>query len=240
MKLTIEVNKKLFKLKPHAFTILIYCTAYYEKNKQVPSMKLISKEVNIGYHTIRKAFSEIYLYLVSEAEAHRILYKRFYFLLSKTQKIHIGFNKSLNSDTDSIVLASIWNNIVLNAKEHYSDSVKSYSKYYWRVASKLRILIEKVGSENLEEYIEWYFRVKAPRISYFNPSVFCHLNIIADFKSDHNTIKARIVNDEKGYEKESQEEEKKILEKLIERKDKGMLDEYDKELLKYYKKQGWV
>jgi len=66
------------------------------------------------------------------------------------------------------------------------------------------------------------------------------LNIIADFKSDHNTIKARIVNDEKGYEKESQEEEKKILEKLIERKDKGMLDEYDKELLKYYKKQGWV
>jgi len=238
MNLNIEVDKKFFTcLKPHSITILLYSLAYYEKYNKVPSMKYIAKELKIGYNTIRKSLSEIFLFLKNDSDSHRILYKRYSFILSKSEHISSTYTRYVNRDDD---IEAIWNKVVEIAKEYYSDSIKSYSKYYWRVGLKLKELFEKIGFENLQEYTDWYFRVKAPHITYFNPSVFCHENIIVDFKADHGMTKAQQIEHEKGYEEESKEEEKLIFQKLIERRDAGTLDEYDKELLEYYKNQGWL
>ena len=241
MKLTIEVNRSMFrKLSPSAFTVLIYCTAYYKKNVKIPSMKHIAKEVKISYHTLRKTFTEIAEFLneAHKNEAHIYLYKSFYFLLSTVNKIANSYKGYITNKTDNMEI--LWESIVLRAKDYYKDT-KSYSKFYWRVSVCLKKLIEKIGNDNIEKYIDWYFRVKAPVISYFNPAVFCHGNMTNEFNIDNNSIRVKMSNDDydKGYEEESKIEEKQIFKNLIERRDAGTLDEYDEELLEYYKKLGW-
>lgn len=245
MNLNIEVNKKFFsQLKPHSITVLIYSLAYYEKYKKVPSMKQMAKYLKIGYHTIRKSLSEIYLLLKNDShknEAHNILNNRYSFIFSKAEHASATYINHIAHVDISKDVKIIWDNTVRIAKAYYGDSIKKYSDYYWRVGIKLNELVNKIGHDNIQEYTEWYFRSKAPRISYFNPSVFCHINIINDFKVDHGMVKAekiKQINRDNEYEEESKEEEKRIFQKLIERKDAGTLDEYDEELLEYFKKQG--
>jgi len=238
MNLNIEVNKKFFThLKPHSITVLLYSMAHYEKYSKVPSMKYMAAELKIGYYTIRKSLSEIFLFLKNDVDVDTILYNKYSFILSKSERISSTYTSYVNKEDETEV---IWGRLIEVAKDYYSGSIKSYSKYYWRTGVQLKGLLEEIGYENLQKYIDWYFRVKAPRISYFNATVFCHNNIVTDFKADHKMVKTQQIEQEKGYEEESKEEEKLIFQKLIERRDAGTLDEYDKELLEYYKNQGWL
>ena len=237
MELTIEVNKSMFQeLDHHSITILLYCTAYHQKYNKVPSMKHISNEIKIGYHTIRKSYTQISEFL-NDADAHNILYKRFLFLLPTTIKIAENYRNITTNKTD--IMEKVWETIVKRAKDYYTNIIV-YSKFYWRISVQLKNLLDKIGDENLENYINWYFRIKAPRISYFNSAVFCHKNIISDFNLENKSIKLKQADYDKGYEEESKIEEKKIFESLIKRRDAGTLDEYDEELLDYYKREGWV
>jgi len=234
MKLTLEINKRLFTLNPQSFKILIYYKIFYLLYKKVPSMRKISEATKISYHTIRKAVVELYLFLKNEADSQSSIYKEYSFILSKIEPI---YNKYMNTDNIPKGEEIIWDKILTKAEEHH---YKDLPKYYWKIGLLIRKLIRAVGDENVDKYIKWFFKHKT-HISKFNAGIFLYDGIIAEFKADLGFLKKTTSSKKRKevFEEEAKEEEKRIFSKLLERKEKGIMDEYDKELLRYYKKQGW-
>ncbi len=199
MKLTIEVTKSFFsQLKPHSIAILIYYSAYYEKHKKLPSMKFVAKEMKVTHLTIRKALFDISLFLLSEAEnkaeVHTYLYKRFKFITPLSIRVGSIYSNYQTVKTDDMEI--VWERIVSLANHYYKGSVRTYSKYYWRISVQLKRLTEKIGDGNLDKYIDWYFKVKAPVISYFNCTLFCHSNMINEFNVGTNSIRVKMNSDD--------------------------------------------
>jgi len=235
MKLTLEINKKLFTLNPQSFKILIYYKTFYSLYKKVPSMRRVSEDTKISYHTIRKAVIELYLFLKNDADAHPSLYKEYSFILSKIESV---YNKYMDVDKIPKEEEIIWNRILVEAVKH---NHKNPPEYYWKIGISIRKLMRVIGGENIDKYIKWFFKYKT-HISKFNVGIFCYDGIITEFKADLGLLKKTISSKKRKevFEEEAKEEEKRILNKLLERKEKGIMDEYDRELLSYYKKQGWL
>jgi len=235
MKLTLEINKRLFTLNPQSFKILIYYKAFYFNYKKMPSMRKVSEVTKISYHTIRKAVIELYLFLKSDADAQTSLYKEYSFILPKIETV---YNRYIDTNGTPKEEEIIWDRVLVEAEKHH---YKNLPKYYWKVGIATRNLIREIGEENIDKYIKWFFKYKS-HISKFNAGIFYYDGIVTEFKADLGFLKKTTSSKKRKevFEEEAKEEEKRIFSKLLERKEKGIMDEYDKELLSYYKKQGWL
>jgi len=243
MKLTIFITTKMVqKLKGYPFTILIYYFAYFKKNDEIPSMRKIQKALKISYPKVRESVVAIYSFFKSDnhADSHTLLENNYYSpILTKIRDIYTKYTNSSLSKKVVSVEEITWNRIVDEAGKYYTN----IGRFYWRTKSWVHYLIKEVKQEGIDEYIKWFFEKKAGTIEDFNAGIFCCSGMIQEYKNSKKIkykLKTSSVEKKETFREQAEEEQKKIFKNLMKRKEKNQLDEYDEELLKYFRSIGWI
>ena len=241
MKCTIELTKSMFQdLDPYSFKILIYCKVYFDGYEKLPSMREIGRKLNISFPKVKESIIKLHSYLnlakKTDTASHTYIYNIYKFIIPLTSLI---YNSYISSNKISVTSKEekIWNRILSFAEKNYDKSLIS-KRYYWRTISWLKHLLKSINENEIDNYIEWYFRIKTKEIPNFSAGIFCCSPMIGQYLNEKKKVNKRKISAKKSsFIDQSEKEEKKILASLLERKEKNQLDKYDEELLKYFKKK---
>jgi len=245
MKLEIILNREMMrKLTPYGVCLLIYYKAVFETKDKIASLNSASKDLGMSFLKAREALARVYITLFTD-ERKKAYIEHYGFIEKKSKEAYEATKnrregKKLKDERER----NIWNRVLIKIQEHYTKRISS--NFYFKTAIKVKLLINKIGEENLDLYCDWWIDNKKEKVDGFNAGIFCFEGILDEFlkikkgyvKKDSRK-RLRIEKKKDIFSQKAEDDESKILERLKAKIRSGReLGKYEKEMMRYFKEEG--
>ena len=225
-----------------AFSVSMYCILYRLRKGKFPSRSMISKDFNIPLNKVHSLILRA-KNICKRTPYSQLLFSKgiFKFYDEVSDKITVSKQKEKERKGKAKnKFQKIWEKDIL------SNIPKGYlhernSNYYYKVQSGI-LNLYKYGLKESEIplYVKWFVDMKLPKLNGFNVGILTCNNMVEEFKQRGGSYllshSRKRIEDKKGiFEEDASNEEKKLYDSIIKKKNSSEdLDEFEEEALQYF------